>query len=323
MASRALLLTLSIPALAQKQVAGGAGDYTSQYAGDYQKYMQGQGQSKGSQGGAGDYMSQYAADYQKYMQSSQAKTNENDPVSFAAKAHESQSKGSQGGAGDYMSQYAGDYQKYMQGQGQGKGSQGGAGDYISQHAADHQKYMQGQGKGSDGDVGKNMAQHEEIGKSFNQEARNASEETKPNNLAAIEPQLLDGTSASELQNVAKDAADKVHKEASRLETERQEEKQHLEDKLAEEKERFHKEIDNEKHILQQELKREAQEEKGDGSTRTPEMLALEPAGRGAVPAVLAALFAAAAIIGLRRHTAQAEAASDDYMVYLEPPLAAV
>ena len=59
--------------------------YMSKYAGDYQKYMQGQGKGAqgGAQGGYDKYMSQYAGDYQKYMQG----------------------QGSKGG----------DYQKYMDG----------------------------------------------------------------------------------------------------------------------------------------------------------------------------------------------------------------
>ncbi|CAK9035815.1 unnamed protein product [Durusdinium trenchii] len=82
---------------------GGYQKYMSQYAGDYQKYMQGQG--KGAQGGGqgGDYkkyMSNYGKDFEKYMQG--------------------QGKGSQGGDYQkYMSKYTGSYQKYMQGQKEG------------------------------------------------------------------------------------------------------------------------------------------------------------------------------------------------------------
>ena len=111
---------------------GGFSNYMKDYA-DYQKYMQGQGGSRG------DYMSQYASDYQKYMQGQGGQGQGQGSQDYSkfmdqyAHAYMGQSSVGTGDFKKYM-----DYQQYMRGQ---SSHTPDSSRYTSKFASDYDRYM--------------------------------------------------------------------------------------------------------------------------------------------------------------------------------------
>ncbi|CAE7254078.1 unnamed protein product [Symbiodinium sp. CCMP2592] len=268
---------------------------------DYQQYLttHGQGAPQGFQA----FMGNYTDSFHKYMHARGSQAAGDFGKYFSDYQNYEQNKGKQEAAGfqHYMKGYADDYSKYVQERGDSaadaKGKSGNFQKYIAQYAGNYQKYMQDQ----------------------------------PSASAPSAPTLFATSDASAAESVPKQMQEqqeneKLQKEQQALHAELQAEKERLSSELKKEREQRQEE----KEHLQAELQAEQKQRSQAAQPQPAQPAALAETARSfgsklmSASPLLAGLLAVAGVCGLlRRRTLRRRAADDDYLMQLDPPLAAV
>mmetsp|Transcript_27028 Transcript_27028/g.63451 ORF Transcript_27028/g.63451 Transcript_27028/m.63451 type:complete len:723 (+) Transcript_27028:89-2257(+) len=263
---------------------------------DYQQYLttHGQGAPQGFQA----FMGNYTDSFHKYMHARGSQAAGDFGKYFSDYQNYEQNKGKQEAAGfqHYMKGYADDYSKYVQERGDSaadaKSKSGNFQKYIAQYAGNYQKYMQDQ----------------------------------PSASAPSAPTLFATPDASAAEPVPKQTQEqreheKLQKEQQALHAELQAEKERLSSELKKEREQRQEEKEHLQAELQAEQKQRSQ-------AAQPAALAETARSFGSklmsASPLLAGLLMVAGVCGLlRRRTLRRRAADDDYLMQLDPPLAAV